>query len=47
MTGVNVPNPVTLTWSLMGYSRKYPPPPPLMDDTELGTEKFQDFQKRQ
>ena len=31
---------------VLGYSRKYPPPPP-MDDTELGTQKFQDFQERQ
>ena len=30
---------------LMGYSRKYPHPP--MDDTELGTQKFQDFQEEQ
>ena len=28
----------------MGYSRKYPHPP--MDDTELGTYKFQDFKRR-
>ena len=30
----------------MGYSRKYPQPPG-MDDTELGTWKFQDFQEGQ
>ena len=30
----------------MGYSRKYPHTP-LMDDTDLGTYKFQDFQERQ
>ena len=32
----------------MDYSRKYPPPPPpAIDDTELGTQKFQNFQERQ
>ena len=31
----------------LGYSRKYPNPNPHTDDTELGTQKFQDFQERQ
>ena len=31
---------------VLGYSRKYPPPPP-MDDIELGTKTFQDVQERQ
>ena len=30
---------------ILGYSRKYPHTP--MDDTELGTQKFQDFQEGQ
>ena len=37
------------TSTAMGYSRKYPAPfpSPSMDDTELGTYKFQDFQEWQ
>ena len=34
-------------FSTLGYSRKYSHPPPPMDDTELGTQKFEDFQKGQ